>query len=311
MNLHAIIAGTNKAGTTSLFRYLSGHPDICASRIKETNFFIRNRNLPDHELLTKYESFFPHCKEDKHILLEASPAYLQKGGQVAMHIQKIHPGVKLIFLLREPVSRLLSYFYRNKQTQDHIGLAKLELDEFVDIFERVSQSKEVGGIKGPRKNALIQFQRGCYSRYLLEYLKYVNVDDICIVFFDDLVKDTRSCVQAVSRFLGINPDFYEDYQFTIENKTQRFKYDFLQIIGSRLNMKFEPLLNRYPSLRHILKKSLLTKNGKSYKRNVSETLLQRIQKIYEPENRKLSDLIKEHYPEMNLPQWLQFHDNQA
>jgi hypothetical protein len=36
---NAIIAGTNKAGTTSLFRYLSDHPEVCASNIKEISFF--------------------------------------------------------------------------------------------------------------------------------------------------------------------------------------------------------------------------------------------------------------------------------
>lgn len=34
-----IIAGFGKAGTTSLFEYLSSHPDICGSAVKETKFF--------------------------------------------------------------------------------------------------------------------------------------------------------------------------------------------------------------------------------------------------------------------------------
>lgn len=38
--LYLIIGGTTKAGTTSIFRYLSAHPDVCASSLKETRFFL-------------------------------------------------------------------------------------------------------------------------------------------------------------------------------------------------------------------------------------------------------------------------------
>ena len=39
----AIIAGVNKAGTTSLFVSLSTHPDVAPSSIKETRFFLPAR----------------------------------------------------------------------------------------------------------------------------------------------------------------------------------------------------------------------------------------------------------------------------
>ena len=39
----AIIAGVNKAGTTSLFVSLSTHPDVAPSAIKETRYFLPAR----------------------------------------------------------------------------------------------------------------------------------------------------------------------------------------------------------------------------------------------------------------------------
>ena len=39
----AIIAGVNKAGTTSLFVSLSTHPDVAPSSIKETRYFLPAR----------------------------------------------------------------------------------------------------------------------------------------------------------------------------------------------------------------------------------------------------------------------------
>ena len=35
-----IIAGTNKAATTSFFEYLAAHPQLCPSYIKQTFFFL-------------------------------------------------------------------------------------------------------------------------------------------------------------------------------------------------------------------------------------------------------------------------------
>ena len=39
----AVIAGVNKAGTTSLFVSLSTHPDVAPSAIKETRYFLPAR----------------------------------------------------------------------------------------------------------------------------------------------------------------------------------------------------------------------------------------------------------------------------
>lgn len=37
---YLIIGGTPKAGTTSLYKWLSDHPDVCPSSLKETRFFL-------------------------------------------------------------------------------------------------------------------------------------------------------------------------------------------------------------------------------------------------------------------------------
>ena len=56
---NVIIAGTQKAGTTSLFRYLAGHPAVCHSSTKEVDFFLRHRGEIEDGVIKNYESFFP------------------------------------------------------------------------------------------------------------------------------------------------------------------------------------------------------------------------------------------------------------
>ena len=40
---NTIIAGVNKAGTTSLFVSLSGHPEVAPAAVKETKYFLPPR----------------------------------------------------------------------------------------------------------------------------------------------------------------------------------------------------------------------------------------------------------------------------
>jgi hypothetical protein len=85
---NVVIAGTVKSGTTSLFTYLSWHPDVCVSSVKETNYFtpiIYDEKISN---LENYYSFFEHCNESL-ITLEASPRYLYGGRKIAKIIKEV------------------------------------------------------------------------------------------------------------------------------------------------------------------------------------------------------------------------------
>ena len=77
-----IIGGAQKAGTTSLFRYLSAHPFVCPSKIKEIHFFLKHKNVVNDESIKEYESFFSLCTLNQLIRVEASPLYLMESGSV-------------------------------------------------------------------------------------------------------------------------------------------------------------------------------------------------------------------------------------
>ena len=60
---NVIIGGTQKAGTTSLFRYLADHPSVCPSSIKEVDFFLKYNDEIDMGAVKEYESFFPVARQ--------------------------------------------------------------------------------------------------------------------------------------------------------------------------------------------------------------------------------------------------------
>ena len=122
-----IIIGAAKAGTTALYWYLSEHPAVFMSRVKETNYFAygvddAGRLLygdPDvHRFpvksLAEYEQLFAEAGAAPAVG-EASPIYLECP-QAPGRIQELLPAARLICSLRHPVERAyadyLMYLWR-------------------------------------------------------------------------------------------------------------------------------------------------------------------------------------------------------
>src|SRR6188508_2786047 len=116
-----LIIGAQRAGTTSLFRYLLAHPDVAGPSggdaavwwVKETHFF--------DEKFAKgvdwYRSFFPlaatreRYRKRGHDLQagEATPYYMFHPA-VPARVAAALPDVRLIAILRDPVERAWSHY---------------------------------------------------------------------------------------------------------------------------------------------------------------------------------------------------------
>ena len=101
-----IIMGVRKAGTGALELFLNLHPDILATR-KEAHFFDKTHNY----LLgiRYYTTLLRRRKWSGQLLLEKTPAYFFKP-EVEKRIHAAMPDVKLLLVVREPVSRMISEY---------------------------------------------------------------------------------------------------------------------------------------------------------------------------------------------------------
>ncbi len=104
--LQAVLGGVQKAGTTTLFRYLQAHPQLAAPSRKETHFFddetIDWAN-PDYGRLG---SFFPESLGARRAF-DATPIYLFWPPSLA-RIRAHNPDAKLMFMFRDPIERAWS-----------------------------------------------------------------------------------------------------------------------------------------------------------------------------------------------------------
>ncbi|MGA3007063.1 MAG: sulfotransferase domain-containing protein, partial [Opitutaceae bacterium] len=100
-----LIVGAARAGTTSLWQWLRGHPQVFMTRYKEPAFFVHNFGVFNQE---KYLSLFK-AGRGKPCIGEASTAYLSSP-ESPPWIHDVLGRVKIIMVLRNPVARAYSMY---------------------------------------------------------------------------------------------------------------------------------------------------------------------------------------------------------
>jgi len=303
---NVIIGGVQKGGTTSLFRYLAAHPSVCASSIKEIDFFLKHTETINEAATQEYKTFFARCQPNHSIRLEASPQYLMYSDLVAKRIFEILPDIKIIFILREPVSALFSYI----KFKPGISQEQLSVESFVTIARNGNQFNNEFNGKIDKKRVLGRLQAGCYVNDIQNFLSYFSKDQIGIFFYDQLLKNSNALMREICNFIKIDKNFYENYQFLIENKTRSYKWPNVHRFVSRINLKLEPIFNRYAFMRNNLRQlyhSICEAPEESL--NVSESDMRQIEIFYEPFNEQLRLVLMNNYPNLQLPSWLDAQEN--
>ena len=216
---YLIIGGTTKAATTSLFAYLTDHPAICAATYKETRFFLSD----DYPLPSKYRykgdveeyDLLFSSADEAQLRMESTPDYLycEKARE---RIATLLPHAKLVFSLREPISRLISWYRFAKQ----IGKLPqtLSFDAYVELLFAVADRHN-----GNEEQHLQTLQQGCYTIYLEHYFKLFDPAHIHILFYEKLAAGPLNIMTELCIFAGIDADFYSDYAFEVTNRTQQMR----------------------------------------------------------------------------------------
>lgn len=237
---NAIIAGVPKGGTTSLFKYLAAHPEVCASNVKETRYLIDigyplfNAKWNYHEHgIDGYKIFFDNQScSDKKIWLEATPDYIYQNTPLSV-LPDLNRIPKIIFVLRNPARRLFSFFQFAK---NNMGALKTDIS-FAEYYTRLMNSKDKAF---PDKVLLNSgFEQGKYNTYLKKWKQKIGDENIIIFIFEKFKEDPRRFMIQLSTELHINPSFYSSYEFIKHNVTY-------QVRNHRLNYLWKKVYSRIP-----------------------------------------------------------------
>ena len=174
-----------KAGTTSLYEYLATHPDIFASPIKETKFFLKPN--PTVEEANCYHAMFAGRTKERWAF-EASPHYAQYPQHVGVpaRMHAAFPQAHLIYILRHPIDRIYShYLFR---------------------FSKPDKGEQRGFDEAVDANPLY-LDTSKYYLQLTQYFSLFPRTRILVVFFEELVASPQTTISRIFNFLDVDETF--------------------------------------------------------------------------------------------------------
>lgn len=253
---HALIAGVNKAGTTSLFAALADHPDIVGAAIKETRYFLPARYGLPLEPIERFDEYFAGGPAGQ-LRLEATPSYIYGTEAVSAEIEDRLSDPRVLIVLREPVGRAISFFRYQKARLRFP--AELSFDDYLTAADRLTSED----FSDPDNEPYMAFRGGCYATFLPAWLDRFGPDRLRIVFFEDLVADPRATVAATISWLGLDPDRLAPDAFASENRTTEFSSRRLQRLALAGNDRFERFFRRHMGLKRRLRSAYYRLNGRA------------------------------------------------
>ena len=178
----AIIIGAQKAGSTSLFRYLAPHPDIAPAHRKEPNFF-RGDEACWERGWDAYVAGFERSARTR-ILLEASVAYTKGTPQrrVVERMAGCSAAYQFIYLVRDPIARIESHL--THAIAAGWPLARADLSGPVDPY-------------------VLDVCR--YADHADLFANAFGRDALLVLAFDELKEDPRKTAARACRFLSLDP----------------------------------------------------------------------------------------------------------
>jgi hypothetical protein len=176
------VIGAMKAGTTSMHAYLDRHPQVLGSSDKELRFFA-DPNCRDW--VGRYQAYF---NPGTRYRLESSPVYSKAPTipGVAARMAELVPQAKLLYLVRDPIERVIADYVEKR----HWGATSAPLeDELVDADDPGNQWV------APSR----------YATQLQEFLDHFAADQIQVIDQANLAADATTVVSGVFTSLGLEP----------------------------------------------------------------------------------------------------------
>ncbi len=195
------IVGAPKAGTTSLYEYLAGHPDIFLPERKELRYFgsdlahRRRHELSEAEFLDHYAGAPPERQWGN-----AYVWYLYSRSAAA-EIHAVRPDARIVVMLRDPVRALYALH------SEFVFDGNEDIDDFSAAL--AAEPDRCAGRRIPAEahfpEALCYHRTVAYGEQLARYLDLFGRDQVHVALIDDFIADADAAAGRVLAFLGLQP----------------------------------------------------------------------------------------------------------
>ncbi|HKR03230.1 MAG TPA: sulfotransferase, partial [Bacteroidia bacterium] len=237
-----LIAGVAKAGTTSLYYYLTQHPEVDIPR-KESFYFAREfyKNAPGDKppfyrdksriVFTEkdYDKFYSHV--NKNATGEVSTCYAYFHESAVPLIKEKLGDVKIIFILRNPVERAYSAY-------KHFLRAGAETLSFKEALDAEKSRIE------KRWDFMWHYAAvGFYAKQVKAFRE--NFSHVKIFLSDDLDAKPGEVMKVIFQFIGVNDGFIPDTSFRYNSADAKPAALFDYLSEKKFSKKFlKPIIRK-------------------------------------------------------------------
>lgn len=222
---HLFIVGAQKAGTSSLFSYLQGHPQIACGDVKEVGYFSKERLWRKGERY--YRSVYQVDGKGR-VAIDATPEYMYYE-ECAERIYRFSPEAMIVMLLREPVARAFSAYNMYQQISRQKWFARRVMNDAqpavrdfflpfirgekqpdIEYFlERELEIIRAGDGAVYKEPSLLR--RGIYAPQIERFVRLFGRDRVFLLFSNDLKNSPAATVGRLLEFVGVEPMADRDY----------------------------------------------------------------------------------------------------
>jgi len=203
-----VIVGAQRAGTTSLHRYLLNHPGVLgAGLMKGVHWFDESFDQPSSWYRAHFPTTFHRYRISRRIGFqpvtgEASPYYLFHP-HVAGRMATAVPDARIIAVLRDPVERAWSHYQHNvARGMEPLAFADALAAEPGRLAGAEARLLRPGYVDlAHRRGSYVA--RGRYSEQLERLWSVFPSDQLLVLFSDDLDREPGLTVGRVHTFLGL------------------------------------------------------------------------------------------------------------
>lgn len=294
---NVIIAGAQKSGTSSLYHYLSVHPEIEISNPKEPSYFSKKDNLVND---TFYDPIFNDAS--KKILLEGTTGYMYEEYVPKRIFNMLGDDVKLIFILKDPTKRASSAYWHTYKRMD-------ESRKFSDVFGVIKGDKDAV-FEREEQNIQDAFRRGkidvtrykdryddifwnfryiknsYYSHFIDSYLNFFKREQVLVLLLEELINDADAFTDKLFRFLQVDKVDVNQNQVFNRTSIPRRNYFLDYLHGYVKDKRLNSFKKKYPSMFNLYKNIFWREPGP-----ISRNLEINIRSFYKTDYGKISEYV--------------------
>jgi hypothetical protein len=216
------LIGAPKSGTTSLYEYLRGHPDVFMSPMKEPFYFApdvvtgpRRRQLRYQADEQAYLELFAAAGDERWVG-EASTGYMVSR-RAASLVKEFDPAARILAMVRNPVA-VVHALHGERQSHRVEDIADFGQALDADEDRRAGRRLPVGST--PLGATYVD--TGHFGEQLTRWFDEFGREHVHVIVFDDFATDTAASFEGVLRFLEIDTT-YRPSSFGIHNPSHQMR----------------------------------------------------------------------------------------